>query len=523
MKETPKEPLTTRRVSRKLTIPKDLTKSQANNNKHGGLLLLFVFVLVFLGLIIGADKTIALIGLIVALIIIGHILIKLSAIFRPWSKTFTEADPSYKPFVSIHVTCKNEPAGLVNKTVEALTRLDYPKYEVLVIHSNNQNIHNWQKIQKFVESCGENFKFVHLDKIDGFKAGALNYLNNHIMDESSEVLAVVDCDYIVTPDFLNKTAGYFKNPKVGIVQVPQDYHNVIPCNVGLDYEYRSFFALVMHQSQRLNLVTFTGTMGLIRASLIKKGLKWNKWCITEDTEAGVYINSIGFRGVYVDKSLGKGLMPLDYASLIKQRQRWVFGNMQILGKDFFSVVRDQSLSIKQRFAFVAQLMTWFHFELIVASIYLFLSIIRLLGYSEKYIAFTSHVMLTLLAVSLIGNFLYFMIGLRKEASVLESFKAFLAHYGLLHVMSSSWILYFFGHKLGFNVTKKEKTDGKIPFREYSKEFTIIVILLVGLGLGIIFGNETQFGILVVLTFVITELIGVLYLRRAFIKSNPLDI
>ena len=86
----------------------------------------------------------------------------------------------------------------------------------------------------------------------------------------------------------------------------------------------------MNQAQRLNLVTFTGTMGLIRADLIRNGLKWNEWCITEDVEAGVHINSKGYKGVYIEESLGKGLMPFDYASLIKQRQRWTYGNMQVI-------------------------------------------------------------------------------------------------------------------------------------------------------------------------------------------------
>lgn len=496
---------------------------QINSNRRVKVLLILISILVLLGLIVDARITTVFIGLIVAFIVIAHTLIKLSAIFRPWSKIFIEPDPNYEPFVSIHVTCKIESAELVNKTVEALAKLDYSNYEVIVIHSNNQDTYNWQKIQKFVESCGENFKFVHLDKVDGFKAGALNYLNSHIMDKRAEVVTIIDCDYIVTPDFLKETVGYFRNPEVGIVQAPQDYHNINPYNIGLAYEYRSFFALVMHQAQRLNLVTFTGTMGLIRTDLMKKGLKWNEWCITEDTEAGVYINSIGFRGVYIDKSLGKGLMPLDYVSLIKQRQRWVYGNMQILDKNFLSVIRNQALSIKQKFAFLAQLVTWFHFELIVASIYFLLSITKLLGYSGIYIAFTNELMLILLAISLISNFLYFMIGLRKEASVFERFRAFWAHYGLLYVMSSSWLLYFSGHQLGFNTTKKKKTGNKIPFRQYSNEFIIIAILLVGLGLRVVFGNKTQLDILIILTFVMTELAGILYLRKAFVKSNRLNI
>ncbi len=53
--------------------------------------------------------------------------------------------------------------------------------------------------------------------------------------------------------------------------------------MGLYYEYRSFFSMVMHQAQRLG--SFTGTMGLVRTpSIVRRRLKWGEDCITEDAE-----------------------------------------------------------------------------------------------------------------------------------------------------------------------------------------------------------------------------------------------
>ena len=310
------------------------------------ILIVSVGILFLIGLAIGLNTTILIIGIIVSIIVISHTLLKLSTIFRLSSKTLVPLDKGYRPFVSILVACKSEPADIVIETVNALTKLNYSNYEVLVINSNSVDTDNWKKIRKFVKTCGKNYKFVHLDKISGFKAGALNYLKMNLMNPKSRIEAIVDCDYIISPDFLTETVGYFKDDRIGIVQAPQDYYNVNKYNLGLFYEYRSFFRLVMHQAQRLDLVTFTGTMGLIRTDLLDNGVKWNEWCITEDVEAGTHINSIGYRGVYVDKSLGKGLMPFDYASLIKQRQRWSYGNMQIIRKDLYHVIVNTGLSAK---------------------------------------------------------------------------------------------------------------------------------------------------------------------------------
>jgi len=497
--------------------------SKSNKSKKWITLSILVAVLIVFGLFFGLESIIYLIGAALAFVVIVHTLIKLSAIFKPWSKIYSHADSSYRPFVSIYIACKSEAAELVNKIVESTTKLNYDNYEVIVIHNNDQDAHNWQKIQKYVESCGKNYKFVHIDKMPGFKAGALNYLNNHYIDKKAEIIAIVDCDYIVDPDFLNETVGYFKNPKVGIVQAPQSYYNVNSYNIGLAYEYRSFFTLVMHQSQRLNLVAFTGTMGLIRTDLIKKGLKWNEWCITEDVEAGVYINSIGFKGIYVDKSLGKGLMPFDYISLIKQRQRWTYGNMQIIKKDLVPVILNKALSIKQKFAFLALLVTWFHFELIITGIYLILNIFRLFNQSIGCIIPMINLMLVLLAVSLIGSLLYFTIGMRKEASISERLKAFLAHYGLLYVMSSSWVICLLGHELGFIVTSKEKHSSKILFNQYSHELIIIALLLVGLAMALLSNRSIWFDLAIILPFVAVELMGIIYLYGALTKSNVKNI
>lgn len=506
-----------KKVSSKLTTLTYPTNCNVSHVESIRTLILIILIIFIIRLLIGGNNTIILIDIILAFFVIIHIILKLSAIFKPWSKTYVNPDHKYKPFVSIHIACKNEPAETVIKTVKALTKLNYPNYEVIVINNNNHDKQNWSKIQRYINKCGKNFKFIHLDKIDGFKSGALNYLNNYIIDKRTDIEAIVDCDYIVIPDFLNETVGYFKDPRIGIVQAPQDYYNVNQFNIGLFYEYRSFFEIVMHQAQQLNLVTFTGTMGLIRADLLKKGLKWNEWCITEDVEAGTHINSLGYKGVYVDKSLGKGLMPFDYASLIKQRQRWTYGNMQIIRKDFFHVIANQSLSIKQKIAFFAQLATWFHFELILAFIYLIINTLQFFGYSGSNILFTNNLMLALLLFSLASNFIYFLIGMRKRTSVFNNIKAFLIHYGLLYVMSFSWITCLLGRKLGFIVTKKERTQNNIPFRQYSKEFTIVVMLFVGLILRYFNNENIKLDLLVIIIFSSIELFGIFYLRRSFIK------
>lgn len=480
-----------------------------------------ITILVLISFIFSISSLIYVILVLFFVVILILIVIRMIAVFTPPIREYPKFDYNYKPFVSIHIACSSEPAELVNQTLKRMDNLDYPKsrYEVMVLDNNNKRKENWQKIKKSCEELDGNFNFMHIDQVDGFKAGALNYLRQQI-HKDTEIVAVVDSDYLVEPDFLKKTVGYFANPSVGIVQAPQDYYNVTRNNRGLFLEYRSFFAILINQAQALNAVTFTGTMGLIRSSLFKQNLAWNEWCITEDTEAGIFINNIGYRGIYVDHSYGKGLMPYSFASMSKQRQRWTFGNMQILSKNFFPILNNKSLTIRQKVSFLTQITAWFHFELVIATSYLLLSLGNALGFSDKNITILGNdILLGILAVTFLGNLIYFMVGLRKEASLLDRFKAFLTNCGLIFVMSASWLNCLAGKKLGFKVTKKEKTNLSIFPKEYWQEFLIPVILLIGLTLNILFIHPTIIPIIIILIFVAIEVWGILYLNYELKSSS----
>jgi cellulose synthase/poly-beta-1,6-N-acetylglucosamine synthase-like glycosyltransferase len=389
---------------------------------------------------------------------------RIMAAIRPSSSVPVELDSSFKPKVSVLVTSKDEPADVVISSIKALRKLDYPNYEVIIINSNSSDRENYGQIERYVQSCPDNFRFVHVDKVHGFKAGALNFLNAHCVSKDSVIEAVVDCDYIVDPDFLNRTVGYFKDERVGLVQAPQDYSRVDGRNAGLYYEYRSFFSMVMHQAQRLGLVSFTGTMGLVRTSLVRRESGWNEECITEDAEAGARINREGYIGVYVDESLGKGYMPFDYGNLMRQRRRWVYGNMQVLVQNFGKVLHERSLNLRQKLAFVTQTTAWFQPELMVAS----LSVLSLLSWRISGVSLFAKAgvaMLNLLAICLITSLVTFFVGLRHEASLADRAKALLAHYGLLSVMSTGWLLWLVGYRMGFAVTKKvpdQHTRSSVP-------------------------------------------------------------
>ncbi|HYD31246.1 MAG TPA: glycosyltransferase [Azospirillaceae bacterium] len=264
------------------------------------------------------------------------------------------------PMVSIHVPCYNEPPHMVMQTLNALAQLDWPNFEVLVIDNNTKDEAVWKPLEAYCEQLGARFRFFHLPNWPGYKAGALNF-GLTVTNPDAKVIAVIDSDYQVTPDWLSATVPHFQNEKVKLVQSPQDYRdwkdNLFQrmCN----WEYAGFFHIGMIQRNERNAIIQHGTMTMIRADVLDR-LKWAEWCITEDAELGLRIFEEGWEAVYMPDSFGKGLVPDSFAAYKTQRFRWAYGAVQIMKHHWRELLPSaKKLTTGQKFHFVSGWMPWF--------------------------------------------------------------------------------------------------------------------------------------------------------------------
>jgi exo-beta-1,3-glucanase (GH17 family)/cellulose synthase/poly-beta-1,6-N-acetylglucosamine synthase-like glycosyltransferase len=264
-----------------------------------------------------------------------------------------------RPKVSIHVPAYNEPADMLIETLDALTRLDYPDFEVLVIDNNTPEEAVWRPVQAHCARLGPRFRFFHVAPLAGFKAGALNYALARTAADA-EIVAVIDADYVVDERWLRDLTPTFHDARVAIVQAPQDYRDAAQSAFkAMCYaEYRGFFHIGMITRNERNAIIQHGTMTMVRrAQLAECG--WAEWCITEDAELGLRIFEAGFDAVYVPASYGKGLMPDTFIDFKKQRFRWAYGAMQILKAHARALFMEGGpLSPGQRYHFVAGWLPW---------------------------------------------------------------------------------------------------------------------------------------------------------------------
>jgi cellulose synthase/poly-beta-1,6-N-acetylglucosamine synthase-like glycosyltransferase/exo-beta-1,3-glucanase (GH17 family) len=239
----------------------------------------------------------------------------------------------FAPKVSIHIPAHCEPPEMLKQTLDAVARLDYPNFECVIVINNTPDPAFWQPIEEHCRTLGERFKFINVDNLRGYKAGALRLaLANTAAD--AEIIGVIDADYVVRPDWLKDLVPAFTDAKVGMIQAPQDHRDgerSIMHHV-MNGEYAGFFDIGMVQRNEANAIIVHGTMCLIRRATLEGVGGWSSDTIVEDTDLGLTVLEHGWQVHYTNRRYGHGLLPDTYEAFKKQRDRWAYGGLQIIRK-----------------------------------------------------------------------------------------------------------------------------------------------------------------------------------------------
>jgi exo-beta-1,3-glucanase (GH17 family) len=249
------------------------------------------------------------------------------------------APDAYAPKVSIHVPACCEPPQMLCATLDAVAKLDYPNLQCVVIINNTPDPKFWEPVEAHCKTLGERFKFLRLEKHSGYKAGALRIALEHTAPDA-EIIGVIDADYVVTPDWLKDLVPLFADPRVGLVQSPQDHRDGDRSLMhhAMNAEYAGFFDIGMVQRNEANAIIVHGTMCLIRREAIEDAGNWSSDTIVEDSDLGLTLLEHGWIAHYTNRRYGYGLLPDTYDAFKRQRHRWAFGGLQILRKHWRSLL-----------------------------------------------------------------------------------------------------------------------------------------------------------------------------------------
>lgn len=276
-----------------------------------------------------------------------------------------EFHDDFRPKVSIHVPAYCENPALLVHTLDTCANLEYPDFEVLVIMNNTTEEAYWRPVADYCSLLNsrlerEIFKFIYLPRVSGYKAGAMTMAYPFTAPDAS-IIAVIDADYVVHPHWLRDLCPCFKNPRIALVQAPQDHRDGRESlfKSMMNWEYAGFFDIGMVQRNEDNAIVAHGTMLMLRRTAFDEVGGWSSDTIVEDTELGLRLFEAGYEATYTSRRYGWGVLPDTFEAFKKQRHRWAYGAVQIIKKHRRHMMpASRTLTPQQRRQFLAGWIFW---------------------------------------------------------------------------------------------------------------------------------------------------------------------
>jgi cellulose synthase (UDP-forming) len=197
---------------------------------------------------------------------------------------------------------------------------------------------------------------------DHAKAGNLNHALGIV---EADFVAVLDADHVASPDFLVHTLGYFDDAGIALVQTPQEFYNLDsfehqPGRTNEPdrfHEQALFYRVLQPGKNRWGGAFWCGTGAVVRVAALRDVGGVATDTITEDIHTTIRLHRKGWRTVYHNEVLARGLAASDAATYQLQRHRWGTGAMQVLRSENPMFV--SGLSVPQRLSYAATLLGWF--------------------------------------------------------------------------------------------------------------------------------------------------------------------
>lgn len=151
-------------------------------------------------------------------------------------------------------------------------------------------------------------------------------------DKKYDIVAQIDMDHVPEANFFERTLGYFRDSKVGLVGMPQVYKNTDNWIARGAAEQSYFFHGPMQQGFYGSDMPFLiGTSHIYRVSAMNDIGGYGP-TIVEDHLTGMGFYAKKWKGVFVPELLAKGEGPVNWVDYFNQQMRWSYGLFEILFK-----------------------------------------------------------------------------------------------------------------------------------------------------------------------------------------------
>lgn len=388
--------------------------------------------------------------------------------YKVEKKSIKDFEYNRIPNVDVLICTYNEPLDLLEKTIVASIGMEYDKDKFKVYVCDDGRRDSLKRLCKKYK-----VNYITREDNEGAKAGNINNALKYI---KGDLFAVLDADMIPKKDFLSKTVGYFVDENLAFVQTPQVYYNQDMYQYNLNKDMpneQDFFMREIEEARAsINAVLHVGTNAVFRRSTVEEIGGYPTCSITEDMALGMLLQSKGYTTMFINEVLVLGLSATTFSELVKQRDRWCRGNLQVLKK--FNPLFTRGLTLSQKIAYLDASIYWF--SSLQKLIYIICPLVYLI---------TQKLIINADVYSLINMFVPYLLGQILIFDTLSPKTRSLkwAHYyemAMAPHISLSVLKEMLSIKVNFNVTPKDITNDRkqFQFKIAMPHIVIIVVTLI---------------------------------------------
>jgi cellulose synthase (UDP-forming) len=242
--------------------------------------------------------------------------------------------------VAVLVTVVNEDLSLVRNTLERAKALIGQK-EIYLLDDGRK-----PATQALAAQLG--VRYITRENNVFFKAGNLNNaIRRHVAED---FVLVVDADFILHPEFLQRTLPLFHDPRIAAVQTPQVYSNEDTLFAkGSKYLQSLFYTYLLPGKHLLDSAFCVGTNVIFRKKALLDVGGMAEMDHSEDIFTTISLLERGYKVAYLDEQLAVGLSATTLISFYNQQYRWARGGILMLLKH--NTLFNKRLHTEQRLQF----------------------------------------------------------------------------------------------------------------------------------------------------------------------------
>jgi cellulose synthase (UDP-forming) len=224
--------------------------------------------------------------------------------------------------VDVFIPTYDEPVEIVEATVAAATRLRGDDVRVALLDDGDR-----PEMADLARRHG--VAYVARTHHTGAKAGNVN---EAMASTDAPFVAILDCDHVPDPAFVEVCLAAFDDDRIAFVQTPQYYANWRRGGVASASwsQQALFFGTIAVGRDQLDAMFCCGTNVVFRRDALEAMDGFSHDSLTEDFELSIRLHEQGWRSRYVPEVLASGLGPEDMASYTSQQLRWARGCLSAL-------------------------------------------------------------------------------------------------------------------------------------------------------------------------------------------------